>query len=220
MPADGRASFGRRLEGLLWALRAHEGTDLFNPYRDNDPELDRPRGAAIRRRNLRSYLSAFREARFVLVGEAAGYNGCRFSGIPFTGENLLVGERPLTWAEGLGLERSSRGPKLSAERSAHIVWGGLGGGREFVLWNAVPWHPHHPGRSLSNRKPRRAEIDTGSPILEGFLELYPRAQPVAVGRVAEAALRACGHDPIYVRHPSMGGKPRFLRGLQALRARL
>ena len=88
-----------------------------------------------------------------------------------------------------------------------------------MLWNAVPWHPHVAGRSLSNRKPRREEVELGLEILERFLTLFDEAEPVAVGRVAEASLREMEHEAVYVRHPSMGGKNKFLAGLADLRVR-
>jgi hypothetical protein len=83
---------------LLELLRGYQGEGAFNQYRDWDPELERPDGAAIRRRNLRRYLETFAGASYVLVGEAAGYAGCRFSGIPFTGEAQIVAPECLPWA--------------------------------------------------------------------------------------------------------------------------
>ena len=77
-------------ERLFDMLVAYRGSRAFNQYRDVHAGLDRPAGAAVRRRNLRRYLEAFVSARFVLVGEAAGYAGCRFSGIPFTCEAQYV----------------------------------------------------------------------------------------------------------------------------------
>lgn len=74
---------------LLTNARSDERA--FNQYRDNHPDLDQPHGAEIRLRNLRCYLEVFAQARFLLIGEAAGYAGCRFSGIPFTCEAQIVG---------------------------------------------------------------------------------------------------------------------------------
>ena len=55
-----------------------------NPYSVHEPSLDRPGGAAIRAANLKAYLGARLHPRLMLVGEAPGYRGCRFSGIAFT----------------------------------------------------------------------------------------------------------------------------------------
>jgi hypothetical protein len=152
----------------------------------------------------------------VLVGEAAGYNGCRFSGIPFTGEDLLIGEAPLPWTEGLRLKRTSRAGPLKRERSAAIVWQGIRDRRDCVLWNTVPWHPHRPGEPLSNRRPTRPEVEAGLDLLPSFLACFPDATPVAIGRIAEEGLGRIGITARYVRHPSMGGKKAFLEGVAGL----
>ena len=100
-------SFHKRLLALTRSLKREATQGLFNQYADHDAQLDGPQSAPRRCKNLRLYLEYFRQARFVLVGEAAGYNGCRFSGIPFTGENLLVGEEAFPWARSLAFQRSS-----------------------------------------------------------------------------------------------------------------
>ncbi|MGA1489037.1 MAG: uracil-DNA glycosylase [Planctomycetota bacterium] len=209
-------SFESRLRTLTRVLGRPAPPGVFHPYLDHDPALDLPDGAERRLGNLRAYLRAHGDARWVLVGEAAGYNGCRFSGIPFTGEDLLVGESPLPWTDGHRLRRSSVGEALKKERSAAIVWEGIRDRRDCVLWNTVPWHPHRPREPLSNRPPRRPEVEAGLAILPTFLALFPEATPVAIGRVAEAGLERIGVPSRYVRHPSMGGKNAFLAGVAAL----
>ena len=213
-------TFEKKLAALLRLLARPALPGLFNPYCDLDRELDLATAPRRRRSNLREYLRAHRLAKRVLVGEAAGYNGCRFSGIPFTGEDLLVGDKPLPWTSGRSLSRSSRGEALRSERSANIVWSAIAGDRRLVLWNAVPWHPHRRGEALSNRKPTGKEEAAGRHLLGTFLELYPDAFPVAVGRVAEAAVEKLGKNAIYLRHPSMGGQKKFLAGLADVKRRL
>ena len=66
----------------------------MNPYADEHPELDLPGGAAVRRANLRHYLDERAGARLLLVGEAIGYRGGRFSGMAFTSERLLASWGP------------------------------------------------------------------------------------------------------------------------------
>ena len=198
---------------LLRALTDYPtGAGTFNQYADTDPGLDRPDGAAARRHNLESYLDAFADARYVLVGEAAGYAGCRFSGIPFTCEAQLSGPDALSWTQGRVLSRSGCSAVPWRERSAKMVWETLGERRDCLLWNAFPWHPFGPSGSLSNRPPG-ADVKDGLGALECLLALYPEARPVAVGRVAERALAALGHEAIYIRHPSRGGKRKFVEGI-------
>jgi len=202
-------------DDLLDLLAAYRSDRAFNQYRDVDPKLDLPDGPAIRRRNLHCYLDTFKGACFVLVGEAAGYAGCRFSGIPFTCEAQLVGPERLSWTDGLDLARSSTAETLWVERSDRIVWEGLEGRTDCVLWNAFPWHPFGERGPLSNRAPGR-DLGDGLEVLGRFLSLFPSARPYAIERVAERALKTIGVDAPYIRHPSHGGKRKFLAGVANL----
>ncbi len=202
------------VQDLLAALTAYSGSGSFNQYRDVDALLDLPDGAGIRRRNLALYLETFAGAHHLLVGEAAGYAGCRFSGIPFTSEEQLVGQQPLPWTAGLPVARSSAAEFPWRERSAATVWSALGARRDCVLWNAFPWHPcgDHP---LSNRTPG-SELLAGLEALRLMLALFPAAQVCAVGRTAQRALYVLGIEAPYIRHPSHGGQAAFTAGVRTL----
>jgi Uracil DNA glycosylase superfamily len=131
---------------------------------------------------LLRYLRARENAPVLLVGEAAGYRGARVSGLPFTSERQISGSGP-------------------AEATATIVQRvlrELGLDEAVLLWNVVPTHP---GTATTNRPPTRAEIAAGLPFAR---ELARSRRVLAVGRVAERALRAP-----YVRHPSHGGAAAF-----------
>lgn len=212
-----------RLLSLLDSQPSRDG--VFNQYRDHHPDLDQPHAVAVRRANLVHYLDTFSVGtgvRFVLVGEAAGYAGCRFSGIPFTCEAQIIGlvDQPLfEWTQDRGLERSSIETYAPwVERSARMVWETLGARRDCVLWNAFPWHPCPPGEPLSNRPPGR-DTTYGLEALECFLALYAGAEPVAIGRVAQRALATIGVEATYIRHPSRGGKRKFVAGVTGLTGR-
>jgi len=222
-----------KIARLFACLVNFQGEGVFNQYRDVDADLDLPHGAAIRRANLRRYLELFAAAAYVLVGEAAGYAGCRFSGLPFTGEAQIVGPDCLPWACPNGPTGSPRRPDEGArdagfaqssvgepwrERSGTIVWQALGQRRDCVLWNAFPWHPHG-AESLSNRQPRRAEMAQAREVLTCFLSLFPGAQIYAIGRVSQRALREIGVEAAYIRHPSHGGKTAFVKGIASLAIR-
>ena len=214
MKSQPQSVLDRKLDPLFEMLQGFQGAGVFNQYRDSEPSLERAEGAAIRRRNLRRYLMAFASASYVLVGEAAGYAGCRFSGMPFTGEAQIVGPQCLLWARGLGFEQSSR-DELWRERSGEMVWGAFDGRLDCVLWNAFPWHPY-ASKNLSNRKPTRAELEQATGVLRCFLSLFPQAEAHAIGRVSEDTLARLGVHAPYIRHPSHGGKTAFVRGVQAL----
>jgi hypothetical protein len=202
------------MDHLFDLLLAYQGPGVFNQYRDRNPALDRPNAPAIRRANLRCYLEIFAGAAYVLVGEAAGYAGCRFSGVPFTGEAQLVGSELLPWAATGGWGQSSVGDPWR-ERSAQILWPALGGRRDCVLWNAFPWHPFKDG-ALTNRRPRTSELSRATDVLRCFLSLFPQAEVCAIGRVSQGALQALDVEATYIRHPSHGGRRVFAQGVAAL----
>lgn len=205
-----------RLFGLL--TRYPSSRAIFNQYRDTNPALDTPDGATVRCRNLHIYLDIFSDARYVLVGEAAGYAGCRFSGIPFTCEAQLCSPpRHLAWVGGSGLARSSTADRPWVEGSATIVWASLRERSDCLLWNAFPWHPFGDSGPLSNRSPGRELVD-GLQVLECLLGRFPSAQPFALGRVAQRALALLGVDASYIRHPAHGGARQFSAGISALGA--
>lgn len=67
---------------------------------------------------------------------------------------------------------------------------------------------------LTNRKPTWSELTQAEPLLRQFLELFPKAFVVPVGRVAEEILGglkvSCAP---YVRHPANGGATAFRTGM-------
>ena len=154
----------------------------FNFYRQGE-------GVDVRRARLAEYLEARAGARFLLVGEAAGYRGARVSGIPFTSERQLTG----------------RAPGEASATFVHRVLAELGLAEDVLLWNAVPTHPHRPGRPDSNRLPTRAEVVAGAPFVA---ELARGRAVLAVGRVAHGLIGGA-----YVRHPSHGGASAFRAAL-------
>ncbi len=203
---------------LLDTFRGPVGnpSGIANPYRDEDDDLDRSGAAKLRRKNLRIYLERVGVPRLVLLGEAIGYRGGRFSGIPFTSERQIVGSggERLPWTEGAGFRATSRHPSLWLEPSGTIVWGALSAlpavPRGVLLWNAFPWHPQGAAGALSNRTPERAMLRENLHILETLLSLLPaRSRIAAVGRTAEAALGLLGATAVPLRHPAHGGATRF-----------
>ncbi len=203
------------LDRLFRLLTAYQNDRTFNQYRDAHPDLDRPDAARTRLSNLSFYLTAFSHARFILVGEAAGYAGCRFSGIPFTCEAQLVDPRRLGWVDNCTVGCSSRAENPWVERSATMVWHALGDRRDVLLWNSFPWHPFGDRGPLSNRHPGR-DLGAGLDVLRCLLDSFPGARSYAVGRVAERALAEIGVEAPYIRHPSRGGNARFSAGVAAL----
>ena len=208
----------KQLDKFLRLLTASPSGAVFNPWWEIDDENDvSPHSPAIRRKHLAVY---FRErlgkARLAIVGEALGYRGGHFSGIPMTSERMLLRKQQNIVA-GIKPRRTSKPsvcPNGFSEPTATIVWGALLKigvlSDEFVLWNAFPWHSFDPHRGLlSNRMPNKSEQLSGRPALNAFLELFACEQIVALGKIAAAQLEQLGVNAQCVRHPASGGAKLF-----------
>ena len=206
----------KELDRLLEALRsARAFPNLFNQYRDVT-ENDHTSGAVRRLATARVYLSYFLKhaPAIVVIGEAAGYRGNRFTGIPFTSE-YHCGIHP--FLRELKLQASSSRETPWREASASIVWETFDAmKRRPMLWSSVPFHPHKPGEPLTNRAPLRPEIEQGAELFRLFRPLFPKARLAATGRVAQTMLEGMGEKYTPLRHPSHGGKNDFQKGLWAM----
>jgi len=193
---------------------------VVNPYRDSHPDLDRPGAARARRANLEAYLERVGSPRMVLLGEALGFRGGRFSGITFTSERQLAGndDRRLSWASTPPFHPTSRNPALWLEPSGSVVWDALGGeARGTLLWNSFPWHPYGKAGPLSNRTPEPALWKANLHVLEALLAEIGAVKVLAVGRTAQAVLAELGVEAPSLRHPAHGGAARFREQLREQR---
>lgn len=190
--------------------------NVFNPWRDIDP-LDVPEPADQNARVRRLFQHFNCNPKFLLVGEAPGYQGCHFSGIPFTSERLLLeGRIPRVTVT----ERISTRTKPWSEPSATVAWStlhDLGIAESTVLWNAFAWHPHKPGELLSNRTPTRDELLAGADVCRMVCNHFASANVVAIGKQSQHLLTWLGIKHVgAVRHPSMGGAKEFREGMETL----
>jgi uracil-DNA glycosylase len=179
---------------------------LFNQYGDKNLSVDLYDADKIRKQNVLNYLRSFSERPSILViGEAPGPRGCRFSGVPFTSETQLCNcELPF-----IGQKSSSSNLPYS-ENSASIFWRAmLPYYAKFFIWNCVPFHPHKHEEILSIRNPTRTEVCIYSGLLSEIISLIKPKLIVAVGKKAELSLKQEGFSCIYVRHPSHGGAREF-----------
>ena len=194
----------QRFAPFLSDLAAVELSDrACNQYSRATGDL---RGNAIRRRNLRLYLESL-DPRVMLIGEAVSYRGGRLTGIPFTSEAIM-----LQWGDGF--RRATAGPRLSTEASATMVWGTIGSIDPLpLLWNAFPFHPFVAGNPFSNRLPTSAELAIGAPFIVRLMRLFAIEEVVAIGNAASSSLTRLGIPHEKIRHPSQGGKQKFVAGM-------
>ena len=197
------------IDALLDDLSRSTIGTTFNQFREAGPD-DIPGAPAIRLANLRHYLEERAGADVVAVGEAAGYQGMRWSGIAFTSERDLA-----RWGAPYRPTSTARKGGWS-EPSGTIVHGlleELGSERRVILWNTVPTHPSLAAQPLSNRRPTRPEIAAGVVFAERLIEIIRPRLLVGVGRIATESI---GDRAVYVRHPAQSGATAFRLGMREI----
>src|SRR5260370_18703446 len=119
------------IEKVLRRLQKSPSRAVFNPWWQVDKENDiAPKAPRIRREQLRAYLyDRLGKAHLAVIGEALGYRGGHFSGIPMTSERLLLGRKTGIAPQRILLEirpqRTSKRRKCPdgfSEPTAKIVW--------------------------------------------------------------------------------------------------
>ena len=222
----------KELDNFVRLLRASPSGAVFNPWWQIDQENDISRNALdIRRRQLRAYLrERLGTARLAIIGEALGYRGGHFSGIPMTSERILLGKKKDSGIEpeqvfsDIKARRTSKAricPGGFSEPTATIVWSTLltlgVKPEEFALWNAFPWHSFDPRRGmLSNRMPTKRERSAGLSVLGAFLDLFSCNEIVALGNVAASQLKELNVETHQVRHPASGGAKLFRQQIEKI----
>src|SRR3954470_10501720 len=117
------------VDGFLRRLKASPPGAVFNPWWQIDEENDIDvRSPGIRRKHLVGYLrQRLGNARLAIIGEALGYRGGHFSGIPMTSERMLLSKEQQI-VVGIKPRRTSK-PSVClngfSEPTATIVWGAL-----------------------------------------------------------------------------------------------
>lgn len=199
---------------LFDKLRTRPSTKtVFNQYSNEDKK------GIIRLNNLKLYLELLKP-KIILIGEAPGYNGCRWSGVPFTSEYIMLSKNFHIFRQSRGFQQSSTG-KLKKEISATIVWDTI---KDIIplplLWNIFPFHPHKPANYSKNRKPTAEETEEGKKYLGYITNTYPNARLIAVGEVAHKILKELNIAHSKVRHPSHGGKEKFQKEIKELKSKI
>ncbi len=202
------------------------GIYFFNPWKDQDKDNDLENAPQIRCENLKNYLLDRHNAKYILIGEAPSYQGCKFSGIPFMSERILLGEHSKVKFinKDNSYKRTSNGEKKKGktytENSATMVWSKMNellDEKDWVAWNVFPFHPPKIGNSLSNRTPSDDEIKKIKEILEEFLKLFDNSKIIPVGKKSYYGLGISGivnEKP--VSHPANGRRKEFDKGIEEI----
>ncbi|ARM86117.1 uracil-DNA glycosylase [Marinobacter salarius] len=209
-----------RISQFVEAVAAPKYPNVHNPWRQLCPTETSADGPQRRQARLISHLQT-PNPRLLIIGEAPGYQGCRYSGLAFSSERLLV-ERSIprmSEIQGLEGERITTRHKPWSEPSATIVWRALhehGLETNTILFNAFPWHPEGAKGMHSNRTPTTAEKAIGLEYLSMLLAIYPGIQLAALGNTASETLSNLSLKHTKLRHPANGGATKFRLGLAAM----
>lgn len=186
--------------------------NAFNMYADPVPANE------TRRNNLLLYFlqMAERKPETMLVGEAPGYQGCRWTGVSFCSEHIILNGIPEIEMFGRkrGYKKTNENEKVWKEPSATIVWGALKAVKNLpLIWASYPFHPHLPNKSLTNRAPTSQELKIGESFIKDLVDIFQIKNIIAVGNKAEVTLKNLGFNTPKIRHPAHGGKNLFAQGV-------
>lgn len=165
---------------------------LYNMYKND-----------ICKQNLKNYFESFKvKPEILIIGEAPGPSGCRFSGIPFVSEvQLLDKDFPFH-----GKQSSLQEPFKS--KSSEIFWSALKPFfNRFFTWNTIPFYPHDKNEDM--RTPSEEEKSRFLFLLKHINNILKPKLIIAIGRHAESSLNVLSINNMYVRHPSFGGDQLF-----------
>jgi len=197
-------------------LASVELPEVFNPYADTCNTYDKSNAASLRRKNLRTYLSALliQGVDTIWMGRDLGYRGGRRTGIALTDEyHLLDLERVLPNTIFL---RATIGDAV-AERTAAEIWRALRLiSKQPFLWNVFPFHPHESANQLTNRRFTKSELAVVEEINVRLIHGLGIKRIVSIGQDATFYAKRFGVEVESVRHPSYGGVVDFRKGIAKL----
>lgn len=201
------------IDQLITLISDYQSFRLFNPWSQSCRNEKSNKYFLQRVKNLKAHLSC-PDPLCILIGEAAGFRGARFTGVPFTSEKLFV-DQSIPRVDHPRGERITTRHIPWKEPSATIVWEELHKNQvadRTILFNAVPWHPEGNDGPLSNRPPNADEKKAGQKCLSLFFELFPDIPVMALGNIASESLKKLSVEHIKIRHPANGGATLFRAG--------
>lgn len=162
--------------------------------------------------NLRVYLTYIKQfhPQNLCVGEAAGFHGCRMTGIPFTSEEILFSsDLYIPILSHLCFNRA----RMMKESTASMIYSQLTEKlfHNIIFWNIVPYHPFKEDNIEQNRTPTQEEIRLCSVFTIFLDQIFNFEHIYGIGKKSYNELKVLfPYRKIeYIRHPSHGGFKEF-----------
>ena len=197
-------------------LRRLSFENAFNPYSDRCAVYDYDSAPHSRRESLLAILekASGSEIDSLWIGRDLGHKGGRRTGLALT-DDLHLEDHAARWE--VSVEKPTK--SIVAECTAAVVWNVLNRiDVPVFLWNVFPLHPHKPCDQFTNRAHNPREGRAGEELLCELVRLLDPRRLIAVGNdAASAAGRLRGdREVLRVRHPSYGGRKKFLEQICAI----
>lgn len=211
--------------------------NVFNPWRDYDEIFDvGPQAPKIRSKQMERFLALrIAKAKYLLVAEAVGYQGGKFTGMALTSERMLLGfHKSIGSSAFLENETAQRTSKPDntrlndaqrrfgfTEPTATIVWKEILEHKispfEVITWNIFPFHPFDPRKgSLTNRTPNVTELKEGMDYTKMLLKICPNVIVISIGRYSAETLNRLGIENCPVPHPANGNALKFRKAIRGV----
>lgn len=202
-----KESFEEKLKAFIYELKNTSIPDYFNPWQSSSLDKDKD-GAKIRRDNLKNFLWERKDTvKYLLIGEAPSL-GARFTGIPMVCEAILKEDSYKNFFENIKTTSKKGDTK---ENTSQVVWDSIVENnldeKQFAIWNAFAFNKEETGSFVKNPSIKALTNENNLKLLKMFLDLFPNAEIIAIGRTAQHAIGYVKSE--YLRHPSNGGKKVF-----------
>lgn len=184
---------------------------IFNPWKEFDENDLGEISPKTRCQNLKNYLLGLDNPKYILIAESPS-TGARYSGIAMTSEKVIKNyELDKKYNLSYSSKNYEKSPKY--EMTANKVWAEiLKSNNGFALWNAFAFNILKDENSKKRwfETPDKNEISTNLELLQDFIDIFPDAKIIALGKTAANALETMGFQDIpYIRHPSNDFKKEF-----------
>lgn len=182
--------------------------NLFNQYNQINLNYDGDNADLIRQHNLIQYIEQLsKPIKIMFIGIAPGYNGCRFSGVPFTSERILLGMKKSNFFLHQNYSQSSKEHPYT-EVSATKIWTSFSRYipqnelKHIFMWNIVPFHPYKQNKPLTNRDPEKQELEQYEKITLDIIDILQPEKICCFGNIPQDRLINSYNNITYAKHPS------------------